>query len=73
MIKEIIIAVSFLLPCTQSSDCEKVKTTCNRKKGCTCKLNCDHEGRRLPPAGGTAECPSHCCEEKCECHPMGCP
>lgn len=55
------------------ADCHTVKETCNRKKGCKCKLNCDPEGKRLPPAGGKAECPSFCCEEKCECHEMGCP
>lgn len=55
------------------ADCHTVKETCNRKKGCKCKLNCDQEGKRLPPAGGPAECPSYCCEEKCECHAMGCP
>ncbi len=54
-------------------DCDHIKETCNRKKGCKCKLNCDSEGRRLPPAGGTSECPSYCCEQKCECHAMGCP
>lgn len=57
----------------QGIDCHKVKETCDRKKGCKCKLNCDSEGKRLPPSGGTAECPSFCCEEKCECHAMGCP
>lgn len=57
----------------QGADCHTVKETCNRKKGCKCKLNCNSEGKRLPPAGGTAECPSYCCEEKCECHEMGCP
>jgi hypothetical protein len=57
----------------QGIDCHKVKETCDRKKGCKCKLNCDSEGKRLPPAGGLAECPSFCCEEKCECHAMGCP
>jgi hypothetical protein len=54
-------------------DCDHVKETCNRKKGCKCQLRCDPEGRRLPPAGGVTECPSYCCEEKCECHAMGCP
>jgi hypothetical protein len=59
--------------CHMKQDCDQVKTTCDRKKGCKCKLNCDPEGRRLPPAGGVSECPSFCCEEKCECHGMGCP
>jgi hypothetical protein len=73
-----IITSSYLFTTTatkqhQGIDCHKVKETCNRKKGCKCKLNCDTEGRRLPPAGGPSECPSYCCEEKCECHAMGCP
>lgn len=57
----------------QHPDCKTVKTECSRKTGCKCMPNCDHEGRRLPPAGGRAECPSYCCEEKCKCHPAGCP
>jgi hypothetical protein len=59
--------------CHMKQDCDHVKSTCNRKTGCKCQLRCDPEGRRLPPAGGVSECPSYCCEEKCECHAMGCP
>lgn len=64
---------AFLVARKQNGDCERVKTECSRKTGCHCQVNCDEEGRRLPPAGGRDECPSYCCEKKCKCHPPGCP
>ena len=69
----LVLAMAFRGHPVQHPDCKTIKTTCDRKKGCKCKPNCDEHGRRLPPAGGRAECPSYCCEEKCQCHPMGCP
>ena len=54
------------------ADCEKLKTHCSRKSGCKCKLRCDENGQRLPPENGRDECPSYCCESKCDCH-FGCP
>lgn len=82
VIKVIIILAALLLsgwlvvggrvPKMQHVDCEKVKTSCSRKSGCKCKRECDSTGRRQPAQGGTQECPSFCCEDKCECHPA-CP
>lgn len=74
MFRSIAIAITLLLgPQDNQIDCEKIKETCSRKTGCKCVRECDGQGRRQPARGGKSECVAYCCEQRCACHPSGCP